>query len=429
MTQISVPIDSRLRNPKDSYGYGAYQDSYPRLLMLVAVAALYAKDKNEQLDIYRMHRKNSSAFFTACVDGSIEPFENRVQNLINRQCAKSTRLSLYIGIRRDRKPTHYMSLVKSVETGLWRLRSTKLSAVRSDKRLPRDGIQALWKTDYTPLPEIACELTIYFSRILVEGSGIYEMVSEIEDSPELQHQLSHCTMVCELFSNLRNNIMTVRCSPGKAVFRVRHHDREDSGFVTPYDFEPMQVSPYARRVEKPNVIVWGNALSDSLRVRQIPRSIQPQIRNAQQHSFKTDDREDEFVSDVLLSRLLPFVGITRNDGTVDVFGLSYSPDDRKTIITAYGLGRREASFTMIPSFRAAVNGNGRRVPNYRSVEILKHMLLQLDEMTGEQRYWLMRLFRWLGVQSNLDAFVTMFSFWCHPLSDEDIGILRRYLES
>lgn len=427
MTRISVPVKSRLRS-SDRYGYGVNQDSIPRLLMLAAVAALYAKDKDEQIQIYRMNKKNSSAFFAACVDGSTEPPENKAQNLINRTCPKSTRLNLYIGARRDSKPTHYMPLVKHPETGLWRLKTTRLSAVRSDKRLPRDGIQALWRTEYTPLPDIACELTVYFSRILVEGSGIYEMVSEIEDSPELQYQLSHCAMVCELFGNLRNDTMTVRCLPGKAVFRVQYHDRIDSGFVTPYGFESMHVSPYARRVEKPNVIVWGNASTESLQVRQIPRSIQPQIRNAQEHRFKTNDGECEFVADMLLSRLLPFVGIVRDADTVDVFGLSYNPDDRKTIITAYAIGRREASFTMIPSFRAATKREGTFIPNCRAVEVLKCMPLQLDEMTGEQRHWLRRMFDWLGIQE-LDMFVKMFSFWRHPLSDEEIGILRRHVRS
>lgn len=426
MTRISVPIKSRLRNPIDRYGYGVNQESIPRLLMLAVVAALYAKDSWERAQIYKNNKKNSSAFFATCVDGSIEPPENKAQNLINRQCPKSTRLNLYIGARRDKKPTHYMSLVKHAETGLWRLKTTRLSAVRKNKRLPRDGIQALWWTEYTPLPHIANELPIYFSRILVEGSGIYEMVSEIEDSPELQRQLSHCAMVCELFGNLRNDTMTVRCLPGKAVFRVQYHDRIDSGFVTPYAFESMQVSPYARKVEKPNVIVWGNASTESLRVRQIPRSIQPQIRNTTEHRFQSGD-EGEFVSDVLMTRLFPFVGIRRADDTIDIFGLSYCPDKRKTIITAYAIGRRAASFTMIPSFHAAIKTEGVFLPNLRAAEVLKCMLLQMDGMTGEQRHWFRRLFSWLGIE-DMDMFIRMFSFYGLPLNDEEIVMLRKYVK-
>lgn len=427
MTRISVPIRSKLRNPRDRYGYGVNQQSIPRLLMLAAVAALYAKDSWERAQIYRNNKENSSAFFAACVDGSIEPSENKAQNLINRQCPKSTRLNLYIGARRDKKPTHYMSLVKHAETGLWRLKTTRLSTVRTDKRLPRDGIQALWRTEYTPLPHIANELPIYFSRVLVEGSGIYEMVAEIEDSPELQHQLSHCAMICELFGNLRNDTMTVRCLPGKAVFRVQYHDHIDSGLVTPYSFEPMQISPYARKVEKPNVIVWGNASTESLRVRQIPRSIQPQIRNAKDYRFRSDD-EGEFVSDVLMTRILPFVGIRRGEDTVDIFGLSYNPDERKTLITTYATGRREASFTMIPTFRASIKTEGVYFPNTRAAEILKQMLLQLDDRTREQRHWLFNLFGWLGVH-DLEMFVTIFSYYGLPLSDEEIVILRKYKKS
>ncbi len=425
MTRLSVPIESRLRNPKDSYGYGIYQDTYVRRLMLIAVAALYAKDGWEQAELYRIHKKNSSAFFADCVDGGHVPANNRIQELVSRICPKSTHLNLYIGVHRDSEPSHYVSLVKHVDSGLWRLRTVRLSAVRSNSRLPRDGIQAYWKTGYTPLPDVAYRFPIYFSRIVTGGSGIHEMVWEIEDSPELQLQLTHCAMVCELFGNLRDDLITVRTSPGKAVFRVHCHDNVDSGFVTPYGFESVHVSPYAQsRLEKPNVIVWGNASGESLLVQQVPRSILPQIRNAKKHVFTSADGEEEFVSEVLLSRVLPFVGIGRGEDIVDIFGLSYNPDDRQTIVTAYAIGRRSAALTMIPTFDVIPDRIREWYPNHRAVEVLKCMLLELDTVSNERRNCILRLFEWLGVRKP-EIFIRAFQWWRQPLGDEEIAVLAK----
>jgi len=366
MARVCIPLQSRLRN--STYRCHTNQRSEMRRILLLALAALYAGDYVDRVMTYKLHRANPRAFFAACVDGSIEPCPNQVQELISQLCPRNTHLNLYMAVNEEKTLTHYMCLVKDDDSGLWRLDSPRLLKVRSN-RLPKDGIKAYWNADYTPTPEIACELDIHFSRIVGGGTSIHEMVMEIADSRELQYQLTHCAMVCELFSNLSRNTVTVRCSPGKAVFRVQYHDGADSGFVTPYSFHPVLVNPYAPRVEKPNVIVWGNASVNSLLVKQVPRSIQPQIRNAQEYAFEPGDSEGDFVKDVLLSRLLPYVAILRN-GTVDIFGLSYNPDEQRTIVTAYTRGRRAESFTMIPMFAASEN-KGYEKPSARSLELVR----------------------------------------------------------
>jgi len=394
--------------------------------MVIALTALYTGDMAEQVRIYNQYNMNTRDFFAACVNGNFMPRPNKVQKLINQLCPKSTHLNLYIGLERDDKPTHYMSLVRHVESGLWHLKSTRLSSVRLSSRPPRDGIRAYWKTGYIPLPEIACALPVHFSRILGGGSRIHEMVMEIEESPELQRQLTHCAMISELFGNLRSDSITVRSLPGKVVFRIGYTDSIDSGFVIPYTFKPVYVNPYARRVEKPNVVIWGNASVDSLLTKQVPRSIQPEIRNATEHIFESSNKEEEFVSEVLLSRLLPFVGIGRDNETIDIFGLSYNPDRQKTIITAYSLARREASFAMIPTFYADSSGSGRQHPNDRAVEVLKCMLSELSTATKERQYWIFRLFEWLGLRK-LETFIKAFQFWRQPLSDEETAAIAECL--
>jgi hypothetical protein len=124
MTRLSVPVESRLRYPKNCYGYGVRRDKDTRRIMVIALTALYTGDMAEQVRIYNQYNMNTRDFFAACVNGNFMPRPNKVQKLINQLCPKSTHLNLYIGLERDDKPTHYMSLVRHVESGLWHLKST-----------------------------------------------------------------------------------------------------------------------------------------------------------------------------------------------------------------------------------------------------------------------------------------------------------------
>ena len=448
MPRLSLPKKSRLRNLVGDYGYGFWSESYACELLCIALIALYAPDDSDRIDLYRKHRHNMPRFLRACSDGELLPCRNKVQESFVRLCPRSTSLHLYIPVRESDKPTHYVFLVRDEESGLWRLKSPRVYELYPPKKPPRDGILAHWKTEYSPVPgDIACGLPMDFRRVLTGGQGIREMVEEIQDNYELRRQLTHCAMVCELFGGMRSGRITVRDVPGKVVFRVSEPGASgdsSTAFVTPWDFEPERINPYARKVEKPSVIVWGSAAAESLCVSQKPRSIQPQVRNAEEYVFDANQKAYQFISDILLSRLLPFVGVTDGHGMVDILGISYNPEDQRTIIAAHAVGRRASSFGMIPQFQLYTE-HGLWSPNRIAVEILKAMLFEKShrveigenlllerssdaEAYEERKYWLARVFKWLGA-NRPERYPEVFEFWGQPLSDTEKAMLVKWRNS
>ena len=394
-----------------------------RQLVVIALVALYTPDDSDRIELHYKHRKKLPRFLNACADGELLPCRNRAQEIISQLCPKSTRLYLYVPMRKSDCPTHYTSLVRDKESGLWRVRTPRIHEITSiDGLPPRDGIMAYWDSEYTPSPDITCGLTTHFRRILTGGQGIREMVAEVQESRELRRQMTHCALVSELLGCLMDRRIAVRFSPGKIVFRISELDMHGnfSPYTTPYTFEPAMIKPYARRVTKPSVIIWGNASTESLYVSQHPRSVQPQIRHAQEYA--PEGKAYQFIKDILLSRLLPVIGLGYKD-KVDILGISYDPDEQRTIVTDYALRRKASAFTAIPQFYLT-NENRLWVPNHTAVEVLKSLYIESEpadhleqKAYEERRYWLERVFKWLGASSPKD-YPGLFEFWGRPLHYE-----------
>jgi len=67
---------------------------------------------------------------------------------------------------------------------------------------------------------VACGLALRFERILTGGRGIQNLPHEVQDCYSVRQQMTHCALIADLLAGLPRGHLTVRESPGKAVFAV-----------------------------------------------------------------------------------------------------------------------------------------------------------------------------------------------------------------
>jgi hypothetical protein len=413
MSRLSISTDSLLANRAP----GRTQSPIEHLYVLIALIALYFADNSDRVRLFGLHRNKAPAFFKDCAFGAMLPCRNRAQETIGQLCPNSRTIHLYICGRKAGEPSHYIILERDSNSGLWRLRTPRVYYIDSRIRMPHSGVKAYWSGRYTPLPEIACGLGLHFSRVLAGGDSIRDLAHEVADSYELRRMMTHGAVVTEVFGGLRDRLITLRESPGKVQFATSMPDVPADPFVTPFGFELVSISPYARKVTRPPVIVWANATGEGLLVRQRPRSIQPQVKGAV--DFKTKDSEAfGLIRELILSRLVPFVGVLKPDGTADILGLSYDPESGQSYVAVYARSRRPSAFAGIPQFRYKQE-RGIWIPNMRAVEVLKGLLFEVspDKEAQEARhYWLHRVFQWQGI-GHIEDYPQAFEFWRQPLTD------------
>lgn len=422
MSRLSISTNSLLANRASD----RKQSSMEHLYVLIALIALYFADDSDKVTLFGQHRNKAPAFFRDCASGAIQPCRNRAQETISQLCPNSATIHLYICGRKAGEPSHYVILERDTRNGLWRLRTPRVYYIDSLIRTPHSGVKTYWPGKYTMLPEIACGLRLHFSRVLAGGDSIRALPREIADSYELRRMTTHAVMALDLFGGLKDRIVTLRESPGKVQFAVNVPDAPADPFVTPFDFKVVSVSPYARRVRRPPVILWANATGDGLLVKQRSRSIQPQVKNAEEFISK-DDKAFRLIQEVILSRLMPFVGVLKLDDTTDIYGLSYDLDSGRSYVAVYARSRRSSAFASIPQFRLKPE-RGVWIPNVRAVEVMKGLLLEESpdmEAQEVRHYWLRRVLQWQGI-GQPDDYPRAFEFWRQPLTDiEHASLLSR----
>jgi hypothetical protein len=422
MSRLSISTNSLLANQVP----GRTQSPIEHLYVLIVLIALNFADNSDKVRLFGLYRNKAPAFFRDCASGAVSPCRNQAQETLSELCPNSGTIHLYICGRKAAEPSHYIILERDAHSGLWCLRTPRVYSIGSRIRLPHSGAKVYWSGRYTPLPEIACGLSLHFSRVLCGVDSVRDLAKEVVDSYELRRMVTHCALVSDVFGSLKDRLVTLRESPGKVQFAMSKPDVPADPFVTPFDFELASISPYARKVTRPPVVVWANATGEGLLVRQRPRSIQPQVKNAVEFRPK-DDKAFGLIRELILSRLVPFVGVLKSDGTTDIFGLSYDPDSERSFVAIYTRSRRPSAFAGIPQFRYKPE-RGIWIPNMRAVEALKGLLFEESPDTEAQqarRYWLDRVFEWLGIGHSED-YPHAFEFWRQPLSDiEHATLLSR----
>lgn len=425
MPRLSLPKRSRLRSDTSS-PRDYWLDSDGPHLLCVTLIAIYLPEDADRIDMYFRNKDNLAAFFRDCASGRVLPSHNALQRSMREMYPRSSRIRLYVPARKSNEPSCYVTLDWSEVAQTWRLASPRVHHVDRTKGPVKDGVLGHWATEFAPVPSVACGLRLHLSRVSDSGRDVFDLASQVRESDQLYRQLTHCARVCELFQCLRNDRMTVRCTPGKVVLKVIQSNHPSSHEVTLADalsFVVERIDPYAPKVYKPNVIVWGNASDSSLYITEKPRSIQPQVRGSVEYDLSDYGDMGQFVNDVLLSRLLPFIGIACEDA-VDIVGLSYDPDSQSTIVTAYSVNRSSAAFSSIPQFWL----DSRRrlwIPNGSAVAAMKALLL-LETDDRERMGWLQRALSWLGA-GDPAGYSRVFDYWRQPLTPvEDSAVRRRY---
>ena len=399
--------------------------AHHRRLLMVAVLQLVLPDGSDIIRWYRRYRGNPSRLLTDVAQGIIPVTPNFIQAQLNSALPHQQAAHLYVAADRPRQPSHSNALVK--QNGLWRPRSRRINVVKLDKPLPRGGVLAVWPQAVLD-PDVACGLALRFERILTGGRSIQNLLHEVQDCYSVRQQMTHCALVVDLLVGLPRGQLTVRESPGKAVFAVEIPDNArmapTSGFVEPWHFASVRIDPYASAVKRPRVIIWADADPQGLGLAHTLRCVLPQIRSAASYEPQGHcDAQGRFyeellLKDVLFSRLLPFCGISRGNGRVDICGLSYDPCTGRTAIVTYVQNRTLSACTMFPVLTLMPDRRRTWTPNARAVELLKGLLFE-DRADGDadadrQRH-LGYVFGWLGAGDVRD-YAAAFAMWLQPLT-------------
>ncbi len=339
--KITLPRTSHLR-----VDTAAAKDT-PRLLLLAALLALYCPDDADRLALYRRHRGNATLFFDTCVSGDIQPCANAAQAELARLLPAGQVAHLYVGCWDDADATHYVSLIRGAD-GLFRLRHRKIRV--APQNLARDGVFASWGK-ITPRPDIACGLTLAWDRVLTGGRATRDFIGEAATVYEVRRQLSHCAMVCELFGCLHRGELVTWHDPGRAVLRV--DAAEGDGWTAPYGFTGLTVRPYAQPgTQKMRVTVWACASDAGLYAAQSPRCVLASVKGVAEHR-PGSRAEGRLLSELLLSRLLPFVDVAGEDGKVGLVGLHYDMARQQGVLGGFMAGRSLRSCGGLPMVKAA----------------------------------------------------------------------------
>ena len=379
----------------------------PRRLLLIALLLLHSHDNADKIRLYGRYRSNATAFFEGCVDGAIQPYPNRFQDLLNALLPSSTVAHLYVGVWAAQEPTHYVSLMKG-EDNLWRLRHRKIR--QAPRPLGRDGVLVTWG-DITPLPDIACAYPPKLERVFTGGIACRDFIAETEAVFEVRRQLTHCAMTCELFGSLHRDEVVTWHEPGRVVLRANRP--EGHGYARPYGFQVVTVRPYAKtRTIKNRVSVRACTSDTGLYATQSPRCILPSVKGVTEYKRTAENKGERLLlSELLLSRLMPFVGITRLDGRVNLYGLSYDPLEKKSIVAEFMAGKTQRACEGLPVVEAPNPLTSRRTwtPNFALLTILRDLIYDLtpdEDARAERWYALTQVFRFFGVKdaSNLAGY-------------------------
>ena len=367
----------------------------PRLLALIAVNCLYSQEGTDPAVIYRKHRANATLFFDSCVRGDIQPCRNAAQAELARLLPASQVAHLYFGCWGHDDVTHYVSLVRGVD-GLFRLRHPKIRV--APKHLARDGVFASWGK-ITPRPDLACGLPIVWDRVLTGGRATHDFIAEATNVYEVRRQLTHCAMLCELFGCLHRDELVTWHEPGRAALRVNNQMK--NGWINPYEFFGVDVRPYAQPgTQKMRVTVFACASDAGLYAAQSPRCVMASVKGLVEYQPQSR-MEGWLLSEILLSRLLPFVGAVGANGKVSLLGLHYDVGHQKGIIGEFISGRLLRHCEGIPMVKP-VNRQGKQfwLPNAALLTVLQGLIYDpTPDNAARLERWhaLTRVFRAFGV--------------------------------
>lgn len=386
-----------------------------RLLMLIILLRLYLPDGTDFVQVYRRYRSRASQFFDDCVSGKVTPVRNKLQAILDATMVGQSVAHLYIRGEPGSKASYFVSLFRA-ESGMWRLRHRKIRL--APEPLVRDGIFASWSNDLRH-PDVVCAQMPRLERVITGGLACATFAEEANGIYEVGRQLTQICAVCQVFGCLPRNEIVTWHEPGRVVLRA---DMGGNPWTQPYEFKRVACNPYAwAGTTKARVIVHARASDAGLYTVQPIRSLQATFKGVSGYAGRPHEPTEKLLlGELLLSRLIPLVGVDDGSGTVNLFGLHYDLNKQQGVIGQMAAGRSQRSVEGLPRVRLEIRQSRRIwIPNPALLSILRDLLYDPspdEEARLDRWYALTRVFGYFGIP-NAMRLTDYFS--CHntPLPD------------
>jgi hypothetical protein len=304
-------------------------------LILHQLYYIYPRD-----EFFRHKRAGFTSFLTHCIDNApkeITPAQKALGSLLG----EANEAHLYIPQWDAETPTHYISIVKDADTGLWRLRHPKIRAIGS--RLSY-GVLVSWKA-VTPVPEVAIDITPVFHALVRGKTAFDSLINVLIDSPHpvLLEEAMQCMLLSRMFG---------QSSKGRVAIWVPSDRKKIAGARISFAQQIDRLSdPKVRKSvpypERFHIRTTDQPLESLCPA---PFSIVPVIPGYEPEDFLGS--QDMLLDKILKSRLMPFVGHQREDNRIDVYALAYSPLTQTAAPVKIFKDRLPRNCTDIPYFRA-----------------------------------------------------------------------------
>jgi len=376
-------------------------DHTPLALAAVAITQLYREEQDWRAVYYSMKR---TELLSAAATGQFLPQPTDLQQKLNDLIGGVSEAHLYLPRYEHDEPTHYVSIIRDPDTQLWRLRHTKVRAVADRKSF---GAMIYWK-QITPIPDVCIELTPALTPV-IKGAGAYDAFVSAVTGHDLatQQQLSHSIIVSKLFgattthrspiwfSNARNQF-TENCT--RVSFLV---DENTDGWTLPFAFGAPAIRKGLPFSTKKNVsIIHTDKGIFPFTSKLLP--VEP---------HKLGDLSFVLEQLLIAARLTPFVGVTLDGQTVQLYTAFYYLDTETPEIVQIAKGRRMSNCESIPVIKPWQNYNGYWIPTLPLTAILHYYTL-LDDRAA-------RVMPYFGA-SKITSYNKIFGRYGMPLAAEEL---------
>ena len=324
-----------------------------RLFLIIALNAV-GYDQYEKNSLFPKFKHHANSLFQQVIDGKVKPVPNEFQKTLGAMFPETDSIHIYVGTVRGDVPTHYMAWAKNAD-GLFIPRHTKIRKV--PERLARDGVILAFGR-MTPLPEYALERPPSIIRVYTGGKAGQDLIHELDSERtghETGRQISHVAMQSSLVGSLHRNRLTLYSNPGAITLEVDF--TQGDGCTTPFGLTPIRVRDYnPTPTQKPRIVAHTTASSDGLMVKPGGRCILAQVKNASAYTPPRGEgtrNAGVYLTFLLKTRLVPYVGIEEPDGSISVVGLAYNPDEDRAYMALFAGGRTERACAGLPVLRIA----------------------------------------------------------------------------
>lgn len=395
----------------------------PLELVAVALTQLYFRDDHRRV-FYEQQRRGFTTFLSDCVSGEIVPERTELQGRLGELLGGATEAHLYIPRFESDVPTHYISIGKDSK-GLWRLRHPKIRA--TPNRISY-GALISWRP-VTPVPGVCIELTPAIAPIARGKTSFDQFITDASECYITKRELSHCSIILRMFGLMGTGRMPVwfptdyahikNCT--RVAFTV---EESGDGWVAEHTFRRPTIRrgvPYpAQRnisiMATPTPIDTGTKKFHSF------MPVTPKLEPVEDHLLG----ELKFVLEQLFNtRLVPFVCVTLDGYTADMYTSFYYPDTNTPEIVKIAEGRRVSNCENLPIIKPWKGYDGFWIPNAVFGDLLRRMVVSENDYLFNA---VGRAMSYFGA-AKLESYNKVFKRYGCQLTDRELELMQARLDA